>query len=136
NIGLMTSLACFARVNDLGFIETPYRIVRNGKATNELAWLDANREADAVIAQANARLNPDGSFVDEMVLCRQQADVPLLPASRVDYMDVAPEQLVSIAAALIPFLKHDDANRTFMGSNIQPLYVPLPNTATPFPVPA
>ena len=132
NIGLITSLACFARVNDLGFIETPYRIVKNNKATNELAWLDANREEDAVIAQANARLNPDGSFVDEMVLCRQQADVPLLPASRVDYMDVAPEQLVSIAAALIPFLEHDDANRALMGSNMQRQAVPLLNPQTPF----
>ena len=132
NIGLITSLACYARVNDLGFIETPYRIVRNGKATNELAWLDANREEDAVIAQANARLNDDGSFIDEMVLCRQQADVPLLPASRVDYMDVAPEQLVSIAAALIPFLEHDDANRALMGSNMQRQAVPLLNPQTPY----
>ncbi|HET8770121.1 MAG TPA: DNA-directed RNA polymerase subunit beta, partial [Gemmatimonadaceae bacterium] len=132
NIGLITSLACFARVNDLGFIETPYRIVKNGKATNELAWLDANREEAAVIAQANARLNEDGSFVDDMVLCRQQADVPLLPASRVDYMDVAPEQLVSIAAALIPFLEHDDANRALMGSNMQRQAVPLLNPQTPF----
>jgi len=132
NIGLITSLACFARVNDLGFIETPYRIVRNGKATNELAWLDANREEDAVIAQANALLNDDGSFIDEFVLCRQQADVPLLPASRVDYMDVAPEQLVSIAAALIPFLEHDDANRALMGSNMQRQAVPLLNPQTPF----
>ncbi|MFZ9292552.1 MAG: DNA-directed RNA polymerase subunit beta, partial [Ilumatobacteraceae bacterium] len=82
NIGLITSLACFARVNDLGFVETPYRIVKNGKVTNELAWLDATREEQAVIAQANARLNPDGTFMDELVLCRQQADVPLLPPSR------------------------------------------------------
>ncbi|MBC7927494.1 MAG: DNA-directed RNA polymerase subunit beta, partial [Bryobacteraceae bacterium] len=88
NIGLITSLACFARVNDLGFVETPYRVVKGGRVTDELAWLDANREEDAVIAQANARLNEDGSFIDEYVLCRQQADVPLLPASRVDYMDV------------------------------------------------
>jgi DNA-directed RNA polymerase subunit beta len=131
NIGLITSLACFAQVNDLGFVETPYRVVRNGKATNEIAWLDANREEEAVIAQANARLNPDGSFVDELVLCRQQADVPLLPASRVDYMDVAPEQLVSIAAALIPFLEHDDANRALMGSNMQRQAVPLLNPQTP-----
>ncbi|MBX7120038.1 MAG: DNA-directed RNA polymerase subunit beta [Gemmatimonadaceae bacterium] len=132
NIGLITSLACFARVNDLGFVETPYRVVKNGKVTNEIAWLDANREEEAVIAQANARLNPDGSFIDEMVLCRQQADVPLLPPSRVDYMDVAPEQLVSIAAALIPFLEHDDANRALMGSNMQRQAVPLLNPQTPF----
>ncbi|MFN0100211.1 MAG: DNA-directed RNA polymerase subunit beta [Gemmatimonadaceae bacterium] len=132
NIGLITSLACFARVNDLGFVETPYRVVKNGKVTNEIAWLDANREEDAVIAQANARLNPDGTFIDEMVLCRQQADVPLLAPSRVDYMDVAPEQLVSIAAALIPFLEHDDANRALMGSNMQRQAVPLLNPQTPF----
>ncbi len=132
NIGLITSLACFARVNDLGFIETPYRVIKNNKVTNELAWLDANREEEAVIAQANARLNPDGTFVDEMVLSRQQADVPLLPASRVDYMDVAPEQLVSIAAALIPFLEHDDANRALMGSNMQRQAVPLLNPQTPY----
>ncbi|MFM8603034.1 MAG: DNA-directed RNA polymerase subunit beta [Gemmatimonadota bacterium] len=132
NIGLITSLACFARVNDLGFVETPYRIVKNGKVTNELAWLDATREEQAVIAQANARLNPDGTFMDELVLCRQQADVPLLPPSRIDFMDVAPEQLVSIAAALIPFLEHDDANRALMGSNMQRQAVPLLNPQTPF----
>ena len=80
NIGLITSLACFAQVNDLGFIETPYRVVKNGKVTDEIAWLDANREEDIVIAQANARLNPDGSFVDELVLCRQRGDVPLTAA--------------------------------------------------------
>ncbi len=131
NIGLITSLACFARVNDLGFIETPYRVVKNGKVSNDLAWLDANKEEEAVIAQANARLNDDGTFIDEMVLCRQQADVPLLPPSRVDYMDVAPEQLVSIAAALIPFLEHDDANRALMGSNMQRQAVPLLNPQTP-----
>ena len=80
NIGLITSLACFARVNDLGFVETPYRVVKNGKVTDEIAWLDANREEDVTIAQANAKLNPDGSFVDEFVLCRQRADYPLTAA--------------------------------------------------------
>jgi len=131
NIGLITSLACFARVNDLGFVETPYRVVKNGKVTNEIAWLDANREEDAVIAQANAPLNEDGTFAEELVLSRQQGDVPLLSASRIDYMDVAPEQLVSIAAALIPFLEHDDANRALMGSNMQRQAVPLLNPQTP-----
>ncbi len=131
NIGLITSLACFARVNDLGFVETPYRVVKNGKVTKEIAWLDANREEEAVIAQANARLNEDGSFIDEMVLSRQQGDVPLVLPSRIDYMDVAPEQLVSIAAALIPFLEHDDANRALMGSNMQRQAVPLLNPQTP-----
>src|SRR4051812_32404123 len=131
NIGLITSLACYARVNDLGFVETPYRVVKNGKVTNEIAWLDANREEDAIIAQANATLNPDGTFVDELVLARQQGDVPLTAPNRIDYMDVAPEQLVSIAAALIPFLEHDDANRALMGSNMQRQAVPLLNPRTP-----
>jgi DNA-directed RNA polymerase subunit beta len=131
NIGLITSLACYARVNDLGFIETPYRVVRHGKVTNDIEWLDANREEDVTIAQANARLNPDGSFVDELVLCRQRGDVPLTAPDRIDYMDVAPEQLVSIAAALIPFLEHDDANRALMGSNMQRQSVPLLNPRTP-----
>ncbi|HEY2163022.1 MAG TPA: DNA-directed RNA polymerase subunit beta, partial [Gemmatimonadaceae bacterium] len=131
NIGLITSLACYARVNDLGFVETPYRVVRNGKVTNELEWLDANKEEDAIIAQANARLNDDGTFVDEFVLCRQQSDVPLVLPSRIDFMDVAPEQVVSIAAALIPFLEHDDANRALMGSNMQRQSVPLLNPQTP-----
>ena len=132
NIGLITSLACYARVNDLGFVETPYRVVRNGKVTNELEWLDANKEEEAIIAQANAKLNDDGTYVDELVLCRQQADVPLVTPNRIDYMDVAPEQLVSIAAALIPFLEHDDANRALMGSNMQRQAVPLLNPQTPF----
>ncbi|HEX9221115.1 MAG TPA: DNA-directed RNA polymerase subunit beta [Gemmatimonadaceae bacterium] len=131
NIGLITSLACYAQVNDLGFVETPYRVVKNGKVTAEIEWLDANREEDVVIAQANARLNEDGTFVDELVLCRQRGDVPLVAPERIDYMDVAPEQLVSIAAALIPFLEHDDANRALMGSNMQRQAVPLLNPHTP-----
>jgi DNA-directed RNA polymerase subunit beta len=131
NIGLITSLACYARVNDLGFVETPYLIVKNGKITGEVDWLDANKEEDVTIAQANARLNEDGSFAEELVLCRQRGDVPLLPPDRIDYMDVAPEQLVSIAAALIPFLEHDDANRALMGSNMQRQAVPLLNPRTP-----
>jgi DNA-directed RNA polymerase subunit beta len=131
NIGLITSLACFAQVNDLGFIETPYRVVKNGKVTGDIAWLDANREEDVTIAQANAQLNPDGTFIDELVLCRQRGDFPLVAPDRIDYMDVAPEQLVSIAAALIPFLEHDDANRALMGSNMQRQAVPLLNPRTP-----
>ena len=131
NIGLITSLACFARVNDLGFVETPYRVVKNGKVTNDLAWLDANREEDTVIAQANAKLNEDGTFADELVLCRQRGDFPVVSPDRIDYMDVAPEQLVSIAAAIIPFLEHDDANRALMGSNMQRQAVPLLNPQTP-----
>ena len=131
NIGLITSLACFARVNDLGFIETPYRVVKEGRLTGELVWLDANREEDAIIAQANSKLNADGTFVDELVLARKRGDLPLEPPSNIDYMDVAPEQLVSIAAALIPFLEHDDANRALMGSNMQRQAVPLLNPQTP-----
>ncbi|MBY0488856.1 MAG: DNA-directed RNA polymerase subunit beta [Gemmatimonadaceae bacterium] len=131
NIGLITSLACFARVNDLGFIETPYRIVKEGRVTGEIVWLDANREEDAIIAQANAKLNPDGTFVDELVLTRKRGDLPLEPPENIDYMDVAPEQLVSIAAALIPFLEHDDANRALMGSNMQRQAVPLLQPRTP-----
>ncbi|HMF99716.1 MAG TPA: DNA-directed RNA polymerase subunit beta, partial [Gemmatimonadaceae bacterium] len=131
NIGLITSLACFAQVNDLGFVETPYRVVKNGKVTGDIEWLDANREEDVIIAQANAQLNEDGTFVDELVLCRQRGDVPLTSPERIDYMDVAPEQLVSIAAALIPFLEHDDANRALMGSNMQRQAVPLLNPQTP-----
>src|SRR5512133_1319492 len=131
NIGLITSLACFAQVNDLGFIETPYRVVKDGRVTDNIVWLDANKEEDVIIAQANARLNEDGSFVDELVLCRQRGDVPLTVPDRIDYMDVAPEQLVSIAAALIPFLEHDDANRALMGSNMQRQAVPLLNPRTP-----
>ncbi len=132
NIGLITSLACFAQVNDLGFIETPYRVVKEGRVTGEIVWLDANREEDAIIAQANSKLNPDGTFVDELVLSRKRGDLPLEPPMNIDYMDVAPEQLVSIAAALIPFLEHDDANRALMGSNMQRQAVPLLNPATPF----
>jgi DNA-directed RNA polymerase subunit beta len=131
NIGLITSLACYARVNDLGFVETPYRVVKNGKVTGEIEWLDANREEEVVIAQANAQIREDGTFSDELVLCRQRGDVPLQSPERIDYMDVSPEQLVSIAAALIPFLEHDDANRALMGSNMQRQAVPLLNPRTP-----
>src|SRR5512146_637472 len=132
NIGLITSLSTYARINNLDFIETPYRVVKNGKVTGELHWLDANREEDAIIAQANAPLNDDGTFVEDLVLARAQGDVPLTTPDRIDYMDVAPEQLVSIAAALIPFLEHDDANRALMGSNMQRQAVPLLNPRTPY----
>ncbi len=125
NIGLITSLSCYARVNELGFIETPYRVVKNGKVTDETRWLSASEEEEYAVAQANARLTEDGHFADELVLCRKRDDYPLLPSNRIDFMDVAPEQLVSIAAALIPFLEHDDANRALMGSNMQRQSVPL-----------
>src|SRR5438067_10379838 len=126
NIGLITSLSCYARVNELGFIETPYRVVKNGKVSDdEIRWLSASEEEEYAVAQANARLTEDGRFADELVLCRKRDDYPLLPSARIDFMDVAPEQLVSIAAALIPFLEHDDANRALMGSNMQRQSVPL-----------
>jgi DNA-directed RNA polymerase subunit beta len=131
NIGLISSLTTNARVNDLGFIETPYRRVVKGKVTDEIVWLSANEEEEVRIAQANAPLDPDGSFRNEYVLCRERGDFPLLAPEDIDYMDVATDQLVSVAAALIPFLEHDDANRALMGSNMQRQAVPLLFTDTP-----
>jgi DNA-directed RNA polymerase subunit beta len=125
NIGLITSLSTYARINDLGFIETPYRVVKDGKVTDEIRWLSASDEEDYAVAQANAPLNLDGGFAEQLVLSRKGDDYPLLPPERIEFMDVAPEQLVSIAAALIPFLEHDDANRALMGSNMQRQSVPL-----------
>ncbi len=125
NIGLITSLSTYGRINDLGFIETPYRVVKNGKVTEGIRWLSASEEEGYAVAQANAQLDPAGKFVEELVLCRKGDDYPLLAPDRIDFMDVAPEQLVSIAAALIPFLEHDDANRALMGSNMQRQAVPL-----------
>ncbi len=131
NIGLITSLTTYARVNDLGFIETPYRRVVDGRVTTEIVWLSANEEQEASIAQANAPLLPDGSFQNRYVLCRRRGDFPLLPPGEIDYIDVAPDQLVSVAAAMIPFLEHDDANRALMGSNMQRQAVPLLHTDAP-----
>ena len=131
NIGLITSLTTYARVNGLGFVETPYRKVVDGRATGEIEWLSANEEERARIAQANAPLNPDGTFCNPLVLCRERGDFPLLTPGDIDYMDVAPAQLVSVAAALIPFLEHDDANRALMGSNMQRQAVPLLYTDAP-----
>jgi DNA-directed RNA polymerase subunit beta len=125
NIGLITSLSCYGRVNDLGFIETPYRVVRDGRVTDEIKWLSASEEEEYAVAQANAAVDEQGNFTTDLVLCRKRDDYPLLAPSRIDFMDVAPEQLVSIAAALIPFLEHDDANRALMGSNMQRQSVPL-----------
>ena len=125
NIGLITSLATFARINDLGFIETPYRVVKDGRVTSEMRWLSASEEEGYAVAQANTMVDKNGKFVESMVLCRRGDDYPLLAPTRIDYMDVSPEQLVSIAAALIPFLEHDDANRALMGSNMQRQAVPL-----------
>ena len=125
NIGLITSLSTYARINDLGFIETPYRQVKNGKLTDQIRWLSASEEEGYAVAQANAPLDDSGKFTEQLVLCRKGDDYPLLSPERIEFMDVAPEQLVSIAAALIPFLEHDDANRALMGSNMQRQAVPL-----------
>ncbi len=125
NIGLITSLSTYARVNDLGFIETPYREVKDSIVTRNIRWLSASEEEEYAVAQANAPLDDQGRFVNELALSRKRDDYPMLPPSRIDFMDVAPEQLVSVAAALIPFLEHDDANRALMGSNMQRQAVPL-----------
>jgi DNA-directed RNA polymerase subunit beta len=125
NIGLITSLSCYARVNELGFVETPYRVVKDGRVTDDVRWLSASEEEEYAVAQANAPLTEDGRFAEDLVLCRKRDDYPMLAPSKIDFMDVAPEQLVSIAAALIPFLEHDDANRALMGSNMQRQSVPL-----------
>jgi len=131
NIGLITSLSTFARVNELGFVETPYRQVKDGRVTDDITWLSASEEEDYSVAQANAPLDEQGKFVNEFALSRKRDDYPLLAPARIDFMDVAPEQLVSIAAALIPFLEHDDANRALMGSNMQRQSVPLLFPDTP-----
>jgi DNA-directed RNA polymerase subunit beta len=131
NIGLIASLATFARVNDFGFLETPYRKVHNGRVTNEIEYLTADREEQYVVAQANAQIDEKGHFTTARVTCRSKSDFIDVEPSRVDYMDVSPKQLVSVAASLIPFLEHDDANRALMGSNMQRQAVPLLVTEAP-----
>lgn len=124
NIGLINSLATYARTNSYGFLETPYRKVVNGAATDDIEYLSAINEAENVIAQASAELDADNKFVDELVSVRYMGDFCLKPASEIHYMDVSPRQVVSVAASLIPFLEHDDANRALMGSNMQRQAVP------------
>ncbi|MGB5011984.1 MAG: DNA-directed RNA polymerase subunit beta, partial [Candidatus Dechloromonas phosphoritropha] len=124
NIGLINSLALFARVNDYGFIETPYRKAVDSKVTNEIEYLSAIEEGNYVVAQANASLDKDGRLSDDLVTCREKGETILAEPSRVQYMDVAPSQIVSVAASLIPFLEHDDANRALMGANMQRQAVP------------
>jgi len=131
NIGLIASLSCFARVNELGLLETPYRKVENGKVTRKIDYLTADIEQDKVIAQANAVLDSNGYFLDKEISCRHKGDFPKLPPSKIEYMDVSPKQLVSVAASMIPFLEHDDANRALMGSNMQRQAVPLMITESP-----
>ena len=124
NIGLINSLAVYARTNEYGFLETPYRMVADGKVSDEIHYLSAIEEGQFTIAQANAALTTDGMFVDNLVSARHQNEFLLAPTEKVDYIDVSPRQIVSVAAALIPFLEHDDANRALMGSNMQRQAVP------------
>ncbi|MCF2711878.1 MAG: DNA-directed RNA polymerase subunit beta [Schaalia hyovaginalis] len=132
NIGLIGSLATFARINPFGFIETPYRVVRDGKVTDEVEYLTADDEFGHYIAQASSPLEEDGTFSEDHVLCRVAGEDPTLIArDRVDYMDVSARQMVSVAAAFIPFLEHDDANRALMGANMQRQAVPLLTTEAP-----
>jgi DNA-directed RNA polymerase subunit beta len=131
NIGLIASLATFARINDFGFLETPYRKVENGRVTNHIDYLTADREEQFIVAQANSLIDDKGKFLTDRVVCRSRTDFIDVEPARVDYMDVSPKQLVSIAASLIPFLEHDDANRALMGSNMQRQAVPLLITEAP-----
>ncbi|WP_372804831.1 DNA-directed RNA polymerase subunit beta, partial [Loktanella salsilacus] len=131
NIGLINSLATFARVNKYGFIETPYRKVVDGKVTDDVSYMSATEEMRHTVAQANANLNEDGSFGNELVSTRKNGDYTLSPRENVDLIDVSPKQLVSVAASLIPFLENDDANRALMGSNMQRQAVPLLQAEAP-----
>ncbi|NBP54285.1 MAG: DNA-directed RNA polymerase subunit beta [Actinobacteria bacterium] len=154
NIGLIGALSTFARVNEFGFIESPYRKVVNGRVTSEIVYMAADEEENYVVAQANTPLNADGTFKDERVLVRRSpqaasledlrkmleaesffgatTDIGFVPGSEVDYMDVSPKQIVSVATALIPFLEHDDANRALMGANMQRQAVPLLRAEAPY----
>ncbi len=131
NIGLINSLATFARVNKYGFIETPYRKVVDGKVTDHVQYMSATEEMRHTVAQANADMNPDGSFANDLVSTRMNGDYTLAPREQVDLIDVSPKQLVSVAASLIPFLENDDANRALMGSNMQRQAVPLLQAEAP-----
>jgi DNA-directed RNA polymerase subunit beta len=132
NIGLINSLSTFARVNKYGFIETPYRVVKDGKVSSEVIYLSAMEEQKHTVAQASAELNDDGSFAEELISSRQNGDNLMAPRESITLMDVSPKQLVSVAASLIPFLENDDANRALMGSNMQRQAVPLVKAEAPF----
>src|SRR3981081_4113648 len=132
NIGLINSLATFARVNKYGFVETHHRKVKDGRVTDEVVYLSAMEEGRYHVAQANVALDTKGRFTDDLVVCRHSGDVLMITPDKVDYMDVSPKQLVSVAAALIPFLENDDANRALMGSNMQRQAVPLVRAEAPF----
>lgn len=131
NIGLIASLSTYAKVNEFGFIETPYRKVKEGRVTGSVDYLSADVEDEAIVAQANSKLDDKSNFMDRYISCRHKGDFPMVTKDKVDYMDVSPRQLVSIAASLIPFLEHDDANRALMGSNMQRQAVPLLFPETP-----
>ena len=131
NIGLINSLATFARVNKYGFIESPYRRVKDNKVTGDVVYLSAMEESKYTIAQANAPLDDKSKLKEDLIVCRQAGETVMVPADRVDFMDVSPKQLVSVAAALIPFLENDDANRALMGSNMQRQAVPLVRSEAP-----
>ncbi|MFZ9653972.1 MAG: DNA-directed RNA polymerase subunit beta, partial [Steroidobacteraceae bacterium] len=131
NIGLINSLSVYARTNQYGFLETPYRRVENGKVTDKIDYLSAIEEGEFAIAQANANTDGKGALSDELVSCRFQNEFTLMPRERINYMDVSPKQIVSVAASLIPFLEHDDANRALMGSNMQRQAVPTLRTEAP-----
>jgi DNA-directed RNA polymerase subunit beta len=132
NIGLINSLATYARVNKYGFVETPYRKVKDGRVTDEVVYLSAMEESRYTVAQANAVIDARGRFTEDLIVCRHAGDVLMVQREKVDYMDVSPKQLVSVAAALIPFLENDDANRALMGSNMQRQAVPLVRAEAPF----
>ncbi|MCX8252447.1 RNA polymerase, beta subunit [Beijerinckiaceae bacterium RH CH11] len=131
NIGLINSLATFARVNKYGFIESPYRKVRDSKVTDDVVYLSAMEESKYYVAQADAPMDKGGHLIEDLIVCRHAGDVMMVPRDKVDYMDVSPKQLVSVAAALIPFLENDDANRALMGSNMQRQAVPLVKADAP-----
>lgn len=134
NIGLISSLCVYAKIDNLGFIETPYRVVKDSKVdlnNDHIVYLSAEEEEEKIIGQGNAPLNDDGTFIRDKVKCRRDADYPVVPPSEVDLMDVAPQQIASIAAALIPFLEHDDAHRALMGSNMMRQAVPLIHNEAP-----
>ena len=131
NIGLINSLSVYARTNQYGFLETPYRRVEQGVVSDRIDYLSAIEEGEFAIAQANARLTAKGEMSDELVSCRLQNEFTLVPRERINYMDVSPKQIVSVAASLIPFLEHDDANRALMGSNMQRQAVPTLRSETP-----
>ena len=131
NIGLINSLAVYARTNEYGFLETPYRKIAEQTVTDEITYLSAIEEGGYVIAQANARVDDKGRLIDDLVSCRYQNEFTLSTPDKIDYIDIAPSQIVSVAASLIPFLEHDDANRALMGSNMQRQAVPTLQTETP-----